>query len=366
MDFAPAFQPVIQVLWYIIPLIILANVLKSPWFKGWMGECLVNVFARLFLDKNTYHLIRNVTLPTEDGTTQIDHIIVSPFGVFVVETKNMKGWIFGSAHQRHWTQKIFKHSQKFQNPLHQNYKHVKTLQALLGLSDSQIHSVVVFVGDATLKTEMPGNVTKGLGFLRFIKSHSSAVLTTAQVKTLVENIARGRLKPNWRTHRDHVKHVQGIVEGKQAELGLIAERDEYNYGRSRQRRDGWMVKPLFAAGILAVTAFYWMGVGKPENHQSAQSIQIAQAKVPEQQLALDRQQQARQEALRVKREHEERRRLAALRNAREREFERAFLESYVEPEGCDNWQSDRHMVECINHRMRAKAGFRVDSAAAGG
>jgi hypothetical protein len=55
--------------------------------------------------------------------------------VFVVETKNMKGWIFGSATQPFWTQKIFRSNYKFQNPLHQNYKHVKTLQALPGLGD---------------------------------------------------------------------------------------------------------------------------------------------------------------------------------------------------------------------------------------
>ena len=52
------------------------------------------------LPKEDYHLIKNITLPTGDGTTQIDHILVSRFGVFVIETKNMKGWIFGSAHQK--------------------------------------------------------------------------------------------------------------------------------------------------------------------------------------------------------------------------------------------------------------------------
>ncbi|MDX1757907.1 MAG: nuclease-related domain-containing protein [Marinobacter sp.] len=97
MDFAPVLQPVFNALWYLIPLAFLAGVIKSSWFKGKLGEFLVNASARLFLDKNRYHLIKNVTLPTEDGTTQIDHIIVSRYGVFVVETKNMKGWIFGNA-----------------------------------------------------------------------------------------------------------------------------------------------------------------------------------------------------------------------------------------------------------------------------
>ena len=135
MDLTSIIYLMISKLWFLIPLAIIAAILKSAWFKGVVGEFIVNVSAKLFLDKKQYHLIKNVTLPTEDGSTQIDHIIVSKYGVFVVETKNMKGWIFGSPNQKTWTQKIYKHSSKFQNPLHQNYKHIKTLESLLGLND---------------------------------------------------------------------------------------------------------------------------------------------------------------------------------------------------------------------------------------
>ncbi|UDL06109.1 nuclease-related domain-containing protein [Marinobacter sp. CA1] len=218
MDYTPVLQPLFTALWYLIPLAILAGVVKSPWFKGKVGEFVVNASARLFLDKHRYHLIKNVTLPTEDGTTQIDHIIVSQYGVFVVETKNMKGWIFGKPNQRYWTQKIFKHSQKFQNPLHQNYKHAKTLQSLLGLSDQQVHSLVVFVGDSTFKTEMPNNVTQGGGYLRFIKSHSEELLSEAEVREVVEKVESGRLAASFRTNREHVAHVREIVARKEGEL----------------------------------------------------------------------------------------------------------------------------------------------------
>jgi len=71
----------------------------------------------------------------------------------------MQGWIYGDPSQRTWTQKIYKHSNKFQNPLHQNYKNVKILESLLWLSELQIHSVIVFAGNSTFKTEMPKNVT---------------------------------------------------------------------------------------------------------------------------------------------------------------------------------------------------------------
>ena len=98
------------------------------------------------MKSQTYHLIKNVTFPTEDGTTQIDHVIVSIYGIFVIETKNYKGWIFGREKQKEWTQQIYKTKNKFQNPLRQNYKHTKTLEKLLNLSDKEIYSVIVFIG----------------------------------------------------------------------------------------------------------------------------------------------------------------------------------------------------------------------------
>lgn len=215
MDFSPIFSQIVSALWYLIPIAILVVIFKSPWFKGVVGEFVVNLSAKLLLDKEKYHLIKNVTLPTKDGSTQVDHIIVSEFGVFVVETKNMKGWIFGSPNQKTWTQKIYKNSNKFQNPLHQNYKHVKTLESLLGLNEQQVHSVIVFVGDSKFKTEMPKNVTYGGEYARYIKSKKTPVLTESQVIDIMEKIEQGRLTPSFKTNRDHVNHVKNIVAEKE-------------------------------------------------------------------------------------------------------------------------------------------------------
>lgn len=208
MDFSPIIQQIYGALWYLIPLAILAGVLKSPWFKGITGEFLVNTAARLFLAKDEYRLIKDVTLQTDGGTTQIDHIIVSRYGVFVIETKNMKGWIFGSANQKTWTQKIYKHTHKFQNPLHQNYKHVKTLQTLLNIPASAIHSLVVFVGDSTFKTELPENVVYAGGYIRYIKSRREALLNEGNVDSIVARIEQLRLQRGFTTNRQHVNHLR--------------------------------------------------------------------------------------------------------------------------------------------------------------
>ena len=223
MDLSPAInQFVFMVLFILIPVTILTTLLKLPWTKGKAGEFIVNTSAKIMLDKNEYHLIKNVTLPTGDGTTQIDHIICSKYGIFVVETKNMKGWIFGSQNQSTWTQKIYKYTNKFQNPLHQNYKHVKTVESLLGLNDQQVHSVVVFVGESTFKTEMPENVTNGTGYIRYIKSKNQPVLAKSEVDELIRKIEEWRLTPSSNTNMEHIKHVKNIANQKK--MGNVCPR----------------------------------------------------------------------------------------------------------------------------------------------
>jgi restriction system protein len=215
MNLTPAFfVSALAEYWYIFVILIFLGFLKTPLFKGFMGEVIINITTSLFLDKKKYHLIKNVTLPTEDGTTQIDHIIVSQYGIFVVETKNMKGWIFGSPDKKMWTQTIFKHKTRFQNPLHQNYKHIKTLEKILDISPDKIFSVIVFVGDATFKTPMPANVTYPRGYIKFIKSQKNTLLSEIEVRKTIEMIESGRLERSLKTHRDHVQHVKNIVQEK--------------------------------------------------------------------------------------------------------------------------------------------------------
>ena len=216
IEFSDIMLPLIGMYWYVIPLLILAGILRTPWFKGVFGEFQVNLGIRIFLPKDEYHLIKDVTLYTADGTTQIDHIIVSRFGVFVLETKNMKGWIFGTANQKTWTQKIHqRHTSKFQNPLRQNYKHIKTLEGLLHIPLDTIHSVVVFVGNSTFKTTMPDNVTYAGGCIRYIKSKRDRVLTQGQVEAAVEQIEQLRLQRGMATNRQHVRHLREKAKPKE-------------------------------------------------------------------------------------------------------------------------------------------------------
>ena len=124
----------------------------GPQFTGWFGELKTVVATKLFLPSSDYVDINNVTIRTRRGTTQIDHVIVSRYGVFVVETKNMSGWIFGSEDAPFWTKTNRGDKLRFQNPLHQNEGHIRALSNLARIPPERMHSVVVFQGDCSLRT----------------------------------------------------------------------------------------------------------------------------------------------------------------------------------------------------------------------
>ena len=207
LDFSVILAPLLQ-LWWLIPLVIVVLFFKSATGKGIVGEGMLNSFLGVSLNKEEYQLLKDVTLPTEDGTTQIDHIIVSRYGIFVIETKNYKGWIYGSEHQKRWTQSIYGKKNTFQNPLHQNYKHSKTLQKLLNLDDDKVFSVIVFVGESTFKTDMPNNVVRPRDLIRFIKAHNKALFASNDVNNIVWHIEESRLSRGFQTDRQHVQNLK--------------------------------------------------------------------------------------------------------------------------------------------------------------
>lgn len=194
-------------IWYLAPLVILLILFKTPYFKGKIGELTVNLSVIFKLDSKRYHLLKDVTLHSIDGTTQIDHIIVSIYGIFVIETKNMKGWIWGSEAQSMWIQKIYKQSNKFQNPIHQNYKHLKTLASILNIEEEKFHSVVVFTGRSKFKTPMPKNVLDR-NYTKYIKSKRDVLLSESSVHEIIDRIQSKQLAKSFKANKEHIKRLK--------------------------------------------------------------------------------------------------------------------------------------------------------------
>jgi len=174
--------------------------------RGWFGEKKTTFNMWLSLNKKVYRRFHDVIIPANNGTTQIDHILVSPYGLFIVETKNKKGWIFGSEDQPKWTQSIYGKKYSFQNPLRQTFRQKKVLSEYLGLHESIIHTVIFFVGDCEFKTDLPDNVINSrLG--RYIKKFKARILSPEETNGIVGKLER-HVSESTLTTRDHVRSLR--------------------------------------------------------------------------------------------------------------------------------------------------------------
>lgn len=199
----------VGILFFVLSLII--AIFRLPMVKGWFGEAQGALAKHLLLDKEVYTALNNITIPTANGTTQIDHIVVSRHGIFVIETKNMKGWIFGDERNPQWTQNVFGRKYRFQNPLHQNYRHIRALAEFLQLPDDRFHSVVMFWGSAKLKTPLPDNVMTS-GYTNYIKSKRRILFSDDEVGAIVRAVQSGMLPKTLATHREHVASLKARHE----------------------------------------------------------------------------------------------------------------------------------------------------------
>ena len=177
--------------------------------KGDVGEQIVKVAVLSKLDAAQYRHFSNLIIPTPNGTTQIDNIVVSPFGVFVIEAKYFQGWIFGGAKQEKWTHTLSRFEKyAFPNPIRQNYGHIKALARLLRQPESRFHSVVVFAHrNCQLKTELPANVCLQHNFIEYIQGFTKNIVDDAALARIYSVLQQ----PEWQATEDKkAAHVERL------------------------------------------------------------------------------------------------------------------------------------------------------------
>ena len=142
--------------WLVAPivLVVLFVVLLRPRRPGARGEAAVARRLRRYCAAVANDVILR---DGRGGLTQIDHLALTSEGLLVVETKDFGGLIFGKTHDRTWTQCIGRHKRRFENPLRQNYGHVKAVQAVV--PEVQVTGLVVFMDRARFPRGLPEGVT---------------------------------------------------------------------------------------------------------------------------------------------------------------------------------------------------------------
>jgi hypothetical protein len=173
------------------------------------GEALLSHAVQTNFHPPAYHLLNHVTLKLSDGTTQIDHILISKFGVFVIETKDYKGWIFANAKQPTWTQVLFNGKFKFQNPILQNYRHLRAIEDLLDfLPAGTLKPLVVFTGEAEFKTDIPEGVFTLATFIDYLHEQTTEVMSLNRVQFCVGRIESMRLAISGETDVEHIQSLE--------------------------------------------------------------------------------------------------------------------------------------------------------------
>ena len=178
--------------------------------KGVIGEKRVAKMLAKHLPED-YIVVNDITIPCELGTTQIDHIVFSTHGIFIIETKNYTGWISGSDRSEYWQKNMYGYKYKFRNPLKQNYAHQKALQSIIPLGDYCFHSIVTFSNSATLHTRCSGSVVRNRDLIDAILQHTSIVIRAADIHPIVNKVLATALVEK-DTKKQHVRNVKSNIK----------------------------------------------------------------------------------------------------------------------------------------------------------
>ncbi len=174
-------------MWLIIVLLILIIICKAfqPQIFGRLVEAVVN-YRLSKLDPEEYFIINNFMAVVDGRSTEIDHIVVSRFGIFVIETKNYKGIITGHEKSKDWKQTIYKVKNNFYSPIRQNYSHLMALKAILkDYPEIPFVPIVAFTGDVILNVQAPNSIVIHCRDLNYVIEQYTKSILSEKVKNLI-------------------------------------------------------------------------------------------------------------------------------------------------------------------------------------
>ncbi len=199
--------------------------------KGKRGEARIHAILTQLPDE--YFILNDVVFPTKKGTTQIDHIVVSKYGVFAIETKNYQGDIYGNDDQQEWKQIIVSEvtypakpwktytyvtNNQFYNPVKQAVGHMYHIKELLkDWPYLKVVPIVVFVGEANLsKVYSRDHVIYASELLSTIQSYKTSYINDGDVRKIALRLSQKDIRKliNNKTHVRNVKAVKREIDSK--------------------------------------------------------------------------------------------------------------------------------------------------------
>lgn len=192
---------------------------------GWFGELWTKQELNK-LPKDKYKIINDVFIKINDNTHQIDHVVVSPYGIFSIETKQYNGYITGNKYDKNWIRHAGKNKYYYTNPIRQNYGHLKALSGLLNIDESKIFNIVCIPSKARLKIEHDGELVRVNTIIDKIKSYNDEIISNPDElanEIIKNNITDQNIK------KEHIKNIRDNIIDKDPNKcpkcgGLLVER----------------------------------------------------------------------------------------------------------------------------------------------
>ena len=198
-------------------IIIIFWRLYIPKIKGIIGEKSISSILYL-LDKSKYSVINNIVLERDTKTSQIDHVVISDFGIFVIETKNYKGWIVGNEKSEHWTQVLFKRKQRFYNPIKQNLGHINFLKTYLSKYPSINYiPIVVFLSKSDIKVKTTYNIINSRQLIQTIKKYNEINLEQREKEDIYKIINEANLVDTY-DKTEHIKSIKKLIQKRKRDI----------------------------------------------------------------------------------------------------------------------------------------------------
>lgn len=224
----------------IITALLLAILISnSTTYKGKSGEKMVA--ERLDILDDPKYIMNNIMINENGKSRQIDHIAITKYGVFVIETKNYSGSVYGKEKSNEWKQYLNKQCFKFKNPIHQNFGHLQIVKKEIGDITNEVFSIVAFIRRCTLKVDTTTPVIYEDQLAQYIRNKPQ-VLNEEQIKQIYQILSACKIT-NTETIQNHAENVKRYVEYKN-ELSnqLICPRCHGNLIKrnGKKRRFLWM------------------------------------------------------------------------------------------------------------------------------
>lgn len=184
-------------------------VLKSSTSKfiGKMGEHWTKQELKK-LPKEKYQVINDVYIKINNTTHQIDHIVVSPYGIFSIETKQYNGYITGKKYDKNWVRHIGKKEYYYLNPIRQNYGHVKALAELLKIDEKKIYNIVCIPSRAKLRIQHDGELVRNWTIVEKILSYKEEIIENPN--ELVKIIQKNNITDK-HIKKEHIENIKNSM-----------------------------------------------------------------------------------------------------------------------------------------------------------